>query len=352
MEMNVIHQFNLVLGCIREIPAFDGTDPNQLPDFLAQVEALLPSINLFQQNNINILLGYIKNKCVGATREALHRQGTISNWQELKEVLLNNFGEKETSRELMDKLKTWRMDSTIEKYHYAINKLRNKLHNRRLTHGDEGFTTDEINRISLQVFKDHLPEPTKTMIFARNPGTLEAAFKIILEARHQGYTSYGFNKKSEKPSSSFRTNFSDNVNNNHPRNNNSNRKNGNNNRNNNHNGNNRNNNNNGGNFNNNNRNNNTNGGNFENNNRNNNNNDNSYENNRNNGNNNRYNDNNSGNYNNGNNRQQNYQNSSNSRRQSNQSRNPNNSNRNYAEPMEIGSSNVNFRQDEENSFPI
>lgn len=312
MEMNLIHEFNLVLGCIREIPAFDGSDPNQLPDFLAQAEALLPSILPFEENNRRILFGYIKNKCTGVTREALHRHGTITNWQELKEVLLNNFGEKETSIELMDKLKTWRMDSTIEKYHYGINKLRNKLHNRRLTHGEEGFSTEEINRISLQVFRDHLPEPTKTMIFARNPGTLEAAFKIILEARHQNYTAFGFNKKNGNSNSSFRTNFSDDVGDNRPRNNNKNRNhnNNNNNRNRNHNNNGKNN-----------RNNNDNGGN------------NNYDNNR-------------------NSRQQNYQNSGNSRRQSNQSRNSNNSNRNNEEPMDIGNSNVNFRRDGQDNFPI
>lgn len=343
MEMNVIHQFNLVLGCIREISTFDGTDPNQLPDFLAQVEALLPSILPFTENNRNILFGYLKNKCTGATKEALHRHGTISNWQELKEVLLNNFGEKQTSRELMDKLKTWRLNSTIEKYHYDINKLRNKLHNRRLTHGEEGFSTEEINRISLQVFRDHLPEPTKTMIFARNPNTLEAAFKIILEARHQNYTALGFNKKNGNPSSSFRTNFSDNVNNYQGDNNNRNRNNGSKNRNNNRNNNNRN--NNGGNSSNNNNYNNTNSGNFGNGN-----------------NNNRSNYNNSGNYNNrinneygnnnGNNRQRNYQNSGNSRGRSNQSRNPDNSNGDNGEPMDIGNSSINFQQDGQNFCPI
>lgn len=351
MEMNVIHRFNLVLGCIREIPAFDGTDPNQLPDFLAQVEALLPSILLFDENNRIILLGYLKSKCTGATKEALHRHGTISNWQELKEVLLNNFGERETSRELMDKLKTWRLNSTIEKYHYDINKLRNKLHNRRLTHGEEGFSTEEINRISLQVFRDHLPEPTKTMIFARNPNTLEAAFKIILEARHQNYTALGFNKKNENPSSSFRTNFSDNVKNNYQgKNNNKNRNNGNKSRNynnnNHHDNNNNHNDNNGGNCNNNNNYNNTNSGNFRNgnnNNRNNYNNGGNYNNNRNNS---EY-----GN-NNGNNRQRNYQNSGNSRGQSNQSRNPRNSNGNNGEPMDIGNSSINFPQGDQNFCPI
>lgn len=215
MESALTQQFNLMLSCIREIPTFDGREQSQLPDFLAQVEALLPSIATFEENNRNILFGYIKNKCIGKTREAIHRYGVVGTWEVLKEILVTNFGEKETTRELMDKLKTWRLDSTIEKYHYSINNIRNRLHNRRLTNSEEGFSADEINRISLEVFKDNLPEPTKTIIFARNPQTLEAAFKIILEARQQNYTALGSRPKTDNTRPSYRSNFSNDVRNTH-----------------------------------------------------------------------------------------------------------------------------------------
>lgn len=78
----------------------------------------------------------------------------------------------------MDRLKTWRMSSTIERYYCDIKKL-NRLYNGRLMYQGEGFTNEEVNRISLYVFKEHLPEPTKTMIFTINLDTLDKAFKII-----------------------------------------------------------------------------------------------------------------------------------------------------------------------------
>ncbi|CAD7002137.1 unnamed protein product [Ceratitis capitata] len=113
----------------------------------------------------------------------------------------------------MDELKTTRLDSTIENYHFRINKIRNKLHNRILAHNDLSFSAEEVNRIALQAFKEHLPEPTKTMIIARNPDNLDKAYKIILEARHQTFTALGQTWKDPNPNSYRRTNFSDNTNN-------------------------------------------------------------------------------------------------------------------------------------------
>ncbi|XP_036334779.1 uncharacterized protein LOC118745432 [Rhagoletis pomonella] len=144
MEVIDISRINLVLTCIKNIESFDGTDQNQLPDFIYQIENILPSFQKF--------------------------------------------------------------DGTIENYYLKINELANKMHNRNLTHGDTTYTTQEVNRISLKTFRDHLPEPTRTMIFARDPKSLEDAFKILLGARHQNYTQFGHTK--QENFSAIRTNFS------------------------------------------------------------------------------------------------------------------------------------------------
>jgi len=123
--------------------------------------------------------------------------------------LISNFGEKESCFDLMIQLKTCRL-TTIENYYHNINVLRNRLHNRELTHKEKAFSTKEINEIALKTFRENLPEPSKTMIFARNPKTLEEAFQIILEARHQNYTYAGPGKRSNS-APQYRTNFSDNF---------------------------------------------------------------------------------------------------------------------------------------------
>ncbi|XP_050324421.1 probable serine/threonine-protein kinase clkA [Bactrocera neohumeralis] len=180
MDALEVSKFNLILSCIKNIESFDGNDQNQLPDFISQVENIIPSISEFDNTNRCILFGY-------------------------------NFGEKFSSNDLMDNLKTCRLQGTTENYYFQINKLANRIHNRNLTHGDNTYTTSEINRISLKTFRDHLPEPTRTMIFARNPTTLEDAFQIILDARHQGYTQFGPAKQGYLSTNTTRTDFSNNY---------------------------------------------------------------------------------------------------------------------------------------------
>ena len=188
MEQNVINTFNVLLTFIKNIEPFDGRDVSQLPDFIAQVENLMPTIDNLEEGNRKIIFAYVRNKCIGKTRDALHREGVIDDWNLLKETLKLNFGEIETCNELMDKLKTITLDGTIENYYNQIQKLVSRINNRMLTHNEDFYSHEEIKRIALKTFKNHLPEPTKTLIFARDPNTLDDAYKIIIEARHQFYT--------------------------------------------------------------------------------------------------------------------------------------------------------------------
>lgn len=218
MNENSLAAFNSTMNCIKLIQNFDGTDTNQLPDLITQTENILPSFDVFDTNTKNILFGFIKNKFVGLCRPVIHRHGNMTEWESFKRVILKNFGEKETSDVLMDMLKLCRVESTIEEYYNKINEISNRVHNRILIHDDKTYTTLEVNRIALRVFRDNLPEPTKTLIFARNPNSVEDAYKIIEDARHQSYTLYGpirRNNRYNKPN--FRTNFSnDNRNVNEP----------------------------------------------------------------------------------------------------------------------------------------
>lgn len=84
------------------------------------------------------------------------------------------------------------------------------MDNRILTYNDETYSTGEGNRIDLPVFKDNLPEPTKTMIFAKSPEKLDEAYKIIEDTRHENHTFYGPSLKANKNSKpKYWSNFSD-----------------------------------------------------------------------------------------------------------------------------------------------
>lgn len=84
-------------------------------------------------------------------------------------MLLDQFGERESSSNLMEKLKLTRGGTTIENFHYRVTDFVNRLHNRILSHGDGTFSGEEVKRIALRVFKEGLTEPTRTLIFGRNP---------------------------------------------------------------------------------------------------------------------------------------------------------------------------------------
>lgn len=73
MEASTIPFFTL--NCINGIADFDGWDPNQLTDFIKQIEDILPTVLTFDVCNQKILFNFLKGRCVGKTREIIHKYG-------------------------------------------------------------------------------------------------------------------------------------------------------------------------------------------------------------------------------------------------------------------------------------
>lgn len=183
--------FKLALDCISVIADFDGNDRSQLPEFIKQIEALDPIINSCENGFKQILFSFIKNKCTGKARLAIQNSDNIGSWIILRELLKKNFGEKQSVVELMDQLKQLQLNGSIENFYHKIKKIIHRINISRLSHDDCTYTIPEINRAALKTFKNHLPEPTRTLIIARNPQELDAAFDIVIEARHQHFTQFG-----------------------------------------------------------------------------------------------------------------------------------------------------------------
>lgn len=64
------------------------------------------AINEFHAIHKTILIDYLKD-----------RQANPNSWEQMKEILKDNFGEKENSNSLMDELKMCRLSDTIEIYY-------------------------------------------------------------------------------------------------------------------------------------------------------------------------------------------------------------------------------------------
>ncbi|XP_034483309.1 uncharacterized protein LOC117788610 [Drosophila innubila] len=208
MDPDFVNKYNQVLSRLKLVENFDG-DPGKLPQFLNKIEALMPAINSFDDYYKAQLIGHIKNKCTDRARDAVftrqlsapagngHVAGNgsallrVESWHKLKEQLLHSFAERESSYALIHKIRSAVLDSNIELYYQKMAKLKQRLLNRKLTHNDTLYALEDIERITLQVFRDHLPEPTHSMILRRNPKSMEEAYRYIVEVQQQFYTQSG-----------------------------------------------------------------------------------------------------------------------------------------------------------------
>eukprot|EP00099_Drosophila_melanogaster_P012756 NP_001287081.1 Gag-related, isoform B [Drosophila melanogaster] len=210
MDPEFVNKYNQVLSRLKLVENFDGSDPGKLPQFLHKIEALMPAINSFDDYYKFQLIGHIKNKCTDRAREAVFTRqmsAPVGNgngngggnghllkaesWLKLKDQLLYNYAERESSYSLIHKIRSAVLDSNIELYYQKMAKLKHRLINRKLTHNDTLYSLEDIERITLQVFRDHLPEPTHSMILRRNPKSMEEAYRYIVEVQQQFYTQSG-----------------------------------------------------------------------------------------------------------------------------------------------------------------
>lgn len=214
MDPDFVNKYNQVLSRLKLVENFDG-DPGKLPQFLQKIEALMPAINSFDDYYKAQLVAHIKNKCTDRARDAVFTRQLSApagssvgigngkkvgngsallkaeSWHKLKEQLLHSFAERESSYALIHKIRSAVLDSNIELYYQKMSKLKQRLLNRKLTHNDTLYSLEDIERITLQVFRDHLPEPTHSMILRRNPKSMEEAYRYIVEVQQQFYTQSG-----------------------------------------------------------------------------------------------------------------------------------------------------------------
>ena len=111
----------------------------------------------------------------------------------MKNVLINNFGERHSIEELYDKLRSVVFKtSAVDFYDEIKDKLRN-LNNKTAMVLGVNVESEQIaanNMLTaLSIFKEKVPEPLRTILACRNPDTLEEAIEILFKS---GYAYYGF----------------------------------------------------------------------------------------------------------------------------------------------------------------
>ncbi|XP_067634867.1 probable ATP-dependent RNA helicase ddx42 [Eurosta solidaginis] len=213
LDVNI--KFKLISTNINSIPPYDG-NRDALSNFVHRIDSMVQILNSFTADEYKILLiGQIKDKIIGSARRSILINGNPDTWPEIRKVLIDNHGEKNSVDELIDKIRVCRCDSTIEAFYNLLNTLLCRLNNASQFSGNSSLSINsESNaRIALNSFKFGLPEPVKSIIVSRDPKTLKDAYDIIKSNGYLKYTNKRTNFFNSTQFNKNNNNFEHNVSN-------------------------------------------------------------------------------------------------------------------------------------------
>lgn len=181
----------------QKLPTFGGRTED-LKTFLDIVEVMVPTLQAYDLESQHIVVNIIKTKLTGRAQLILNINSHINTWQQIKAILISNFSDKKTSFQLLDELKLTRFETNVLDFY---NTLQKKLQKFNLKSELEGRINECENnkRIALEVFKNKVVEPVKSVLFSRNPQNMEEALSILVEGN---YLSYGNRRNFTKTSNS------------------------------------------------------------------------------------------------------------------------------------------------------
>lgn len=173
------------LKYLDRLPEFSG-DCRDLQTFINLIDRVFPILRAYDEPSQYLFSDIIKSRVKGKAREILEINCQAQSWTDIKAILINNFGERLSVEELFDRLKssTFKTNS-VEFYNDIKHRLRS-LNNKTIIILGSGPAANECAknnmRTALNVFKEKIPEPMKTILTCRNPETLEAAMEILFQS--------------------------------------------------------------------------------------------------------------------------------------------------------------------------
>lgn len=184
---------------------FDGRRED-LPIFLANIEDIIPVLNQFNPAGQQMLINTIKSKITGKARQIIEINSHVNTWVEIKNLLVKNFSSHKSIQTLHEELRQINYKSSVLEF---FNEIQAKLSELNQKCKQENNVIDiplNIN-IALRIFKTKIHEPMRTILFARDPPTIESALNILSEG------GYLYQKdKPEQKTENFFQNHNKNIN--------------------------------------------------------------------------------------------------------------------------------------------
>lgn len=182
---------------LNNIPQFSG-EYKDLENFITLIDRIQPILITYDEMSQSICLDIIKSRLNGKAREIIEINNHVKSWIEIKKILVNNFGDHLTLEELFDKLRSVSFKSnSIEFYNDLKHILRRlNLKTKFETRDEDSIQIINNNKKSaLNIFKNKIPEPMRSILHCRNPLDLEKAMDILHEAGYAYYSSFGQHNK-------------------------------------------------------------------------------------------------------------------------------------------------------------
>lgn len=181
----------------QKLPLFDGRTEN-LKSFLDVVDVMVPTLQTYDLESQRIVANIIKTKLTGRAQLIININNHLQTWNEIKYILVSNFSDKKSSFQLLDELKLTKFENSVIDFY---NTLQKKLQNLNLKSELEGRREDcETNkRIALEIFKHKMIEPVKSVLFSRNPQSMEGALSILVEGNYLNYGNKRNFSKNQNP---------------------------------------------------------------------------------------------------------------------------------------------------------
>lgn len=192
------------LKYLNRLPEFSG-DSRELQNFIDLVDKVHPLLARYDDLSQNIFSDIIKSKFHGKAREVMEINNHITSWVQIKNLLNNNFGDRLSVEELFDLLRGTTFKSNSNDFYNEIKTVLRRLNNKtRIKLGNDSSALEasisaNINS-ALLVFKNKLPEPMRSVLYCRNPSSLEQAMNILHEA---GYAFFNPSKSHDRESRNY-----------------------------------------------------------------------------------------------------------------------------------------------------
>lgn len=190
------------LKLVKNLPNFNGKSCNIII-FIKKVDFIINVVNLYNEAAKEFIVNEIKSKITENALEVVLRGGDPNNWQEIKKLLVKNFGEKESFlklKELADKVYTKNITQLYNSYADILCRLNNKYYLSEDKPIEYNCSNNEASLLAK--FCEKIPPNASSIIINHEIKTLSEAF-YKLESCH--WTKEESNNNNERNIRSYRT---------------------------------------------------------------------------------------------------------------------------------------------------